>query len=236
MSFNLQYPALLQSKALLDGQWVGADNGLTFSVNNPETGKFIAEVPLMGRAETERAIKASQQAQIGWKKLTAKARAGILRQWFDLMVQHQEDLAKIWTLEQGKPLAEAKGEIAYGASFIEWFAEEAKRVYGEMIPSPMADRRLMVIKQPIGVTAAITPWNFPTAMITRKVGPALAAGCSMIIKPAEQTPLSAFALGVLAIEAGIPAGVLQIITGDAKEIGGVLCASPDGTKLFSGLS
>lgn len=236
MSFTLSKPGLLKhSLCLLADGWQPADSGSTFAVTNPATGEVIADVPLMGRAETERAILASQQAQIGWKKLTAKARSTILRKWFDLMVQHQEDLAKILTLEQGKPLAEAKGEIAYGASFIEWFAEEAKRVYGEMIPSPMADRRLMVIKQPIGVTAAITPWNFPTAMITRKVGPALAAGCSMIIKPAEQTPLSAFALGVLAIEAGIPAGVLQIITGDAKEIGGVLCASPVVTKLsFTG--
>lgn len=236
MSLELNYPDLFKTgSALLAGAWVGADSHKTFAVHNPATGEVIAEVPLMGRAETERAIQASQQAQIGWKKLTAKARSAILRKWFDLMVQHQEDLAKILTLEQGKPLAEAKGEIAYGASFIEWFSEEAKRVYGETIPSPLADRRLMVIKQPIGVTAAITPWNFPSAMITRKVGPALAAGCSMIIKPAEQTPLSAFALGVLAIEAGIPAGVLQILTGDPREIGGALCASPVVTKLsFTG--
>ena len=189
----------------------------------------------MGKAETERAVVASQAAQKQWKTLTAKARAAILKRWFDLMVMHAEDLAQILTAEQGKPLAEARGEIAYGASFVEWFAEEAKRVYGEVIPAPMADRKLLVIKQPIGVTAAITPWNFPVAMITRKVAPALAAGCSMIVKPAEQTPLSAIALAVLAEEAGVPAGVLQVVTGKAREIGAVMCASPIVTKLsFTG--
>ncbi|HEY3299183.1 MAG TPA: NAD-dependent succinate-semialdehyde dehydrogenase [Methylophilaceae bacterium] len=236
MNITLNYPALLKTGCgLLAGEWVSADSNQTFAVHDPATGEEIAQVPLMGRAETERAIVAAQVAQNQWKKLTAKVRAAHLKRWFDLMILHQEDLAKILTLEQGKPLAEARGEIAYGASFVEWFAEEAKRVYGETIPSPLNDRRLLVIKQPIGVTAAITPWNFPNAMITRKVAPALAAGCSMIIKPAEQTPLSAFALGVLAIEAGIPAGVLQIITGNAKEIGAVLCASPVVTKLsFTG--
>jgi succinate-semialdehyde dehydrogenase/glutarate-semialdehyde dehydrogenase len=236
MNITLNYPALLKTGCgLLAGEWVSADSSKTFAVHDPATGEEIAQVPLMGRAETERAIVAAQSAQSQWKRLTAKVRAAHLKRWFDLMVLHQEDLAKILTLEQGKPLAEARGEIAYGASFVEWFAEEAKRVYGETIPSPLNDRRLLVIKQPIGVTAAITPWNFPNAMITRKVAPALAAGCSMIIKPAEQTPLSAFALGVLAIEAGIPAGVLQIITGDSKEIGAVLCASPVVTKLsFTG--
>lgn len=236
MKITLNYPTLLKTGCgLLAGEWVSADSNQTFAVHDPATGEEIAQVPLMGRAETERAIVAAQVAQNQWKKLTAKVRAAHLKRWFDLMILHQEDLAKILTLEQGKPLAEARGEIAYGASFVEWFAEEAKRVYGETIPSPLNDRRLLVIKQPIGVTAAITPWNFPNAMITRKVAPALAAGCSMIIKPAEQTPLSAFALGVLAIEAGIPAGVLQIITGNAKEIGAVLCASPVVTKLsFTG--
>ena len=236
MNITLNYPALLKTGCgLLAGEWVSADSNKTFAVYDPATGEEIAQVPLMGRAETERAIVAAQAAQNQWKKLTAKVRAAHLKRWFDLMILHQEDLAKILTMEQGKPLAEARGEIAYGASFVEWFAEEAKRVYGETIPSPLNDRRLLVIKQPIGVTAAITPWNFPNAMITRKVAPALAAGCSMIIKPAEQTPLSAFALGVLAIEAGIPAGVLQIITGNAKEIGAVLCASPVVTKLsFTG--
>lgn len=236
MNITLNYPALLKTGCgLLAGEWVGADSKQTFAVQDPATGEVVAQVPRMGRAETERAVIAAQNAQNQWKKLTAKTRAAHLKRWFDLMVLHQEDLAKILTLEQGKPLAESRAEIAYGASFVEWFAEEAKRVYGETIPSPLNDRRLLVIKQPIGVAAAITPWNFPNAMITRKAAPALAAGCSMIIKPAEQTPLSAFALGVLALEAGIPAGVLQIITGDAKEIGAVLCASPVVTKLsFTG--
>lgn len=236
MNITLNYPALLKTGCgLLAGEWVGADSKQTFAVHDPATGEVVAQVPRMGKAETERAVIAAQAAQNQWKKLTAKTRAAHLKRWFDLMVLHQEDLAKILTLEQGKPLAESRAEIAYGASFVEWFAEEAKRIYGETIPSPLNDRRLLVIKQPIGVAAAITPWNFPNAMITRKAAPALAAGCSMIIKPAEQTPLSAFALGVLAIEACIPAGVLQIITGDAKEIGAVLCASPVVTKLsFTG--
>jgi succinate-semialdehyde dehydrogenase / glutarate-semialdehyde dehydrogenase len=236
MTISLNHPELLKTgQALLAGAWVAADSGETFAVRNPANQAIIAQVPLMRRAETERAIVAAQAAQKQWRALTAKVRASHLKRWFDLMILHQEDLAKILTAEQGKPLAEARGEIAYGASFVEWFAEEAKRVYGETIPSPLGDRRLLVIKQPIGVTAAITPWNFPNAMITRKVAPALAAGCSMIIKPAEQTPLSAFALGVLAIEAGIPAGVLQIITGEPRDIGAVLCASPVVTKLsFTG--
>ncbi|MEZ0232035.1 MAG: NAD-dependent succinate-semialdehyde dehydrogenase [Methylophilaceae bacterium] len=230
------HTALLKNEtAWLAGQWVGADSGKTFAVTNPANGEVIANVPMMARAETERAIVAATAAQKSWKALTAQARAVILKRWFELIILHREDLARLLTAEQGKPLAEARGEITYGASFIEWFAEEAKRVYGEVIPAPMGDRRLLVIKQPIGVTAAITPWNFPTAMITRKAAPALAAGCSMIIKPAEQTPLSAFALGVLAEEAGIPAGVLQIITGDAREIGAALCESPVVTKLsFTG--
>lgn len=236
MNITLNYPALLKTGCgLLAGEWVGADSKQTFAVHDPATGEVVAQVPRMGRAETERAVVAAQNAQNQWKKLTSKTRAAHLKRWFDLMVLHQEDLAKILTLEQGKPLAESRAEIAYGASFVEWFAEEAKRIYGETIPSPLNDRRLLVVKQPIGVAAAITPWNFPNAMITRKAAPALAAGCSMIIKPAEQTPLSAFALGVLALEAGIPTGVLQIITGDAKEIGAVLCASPVVTKLsFTG--
>ncbi len=236
MSLKLSKPVLLkQASCLLAGQWQPADSGATFAITNPANGETIAQVPRMGRAETERAIAASQVAQQSWKNLTAKARAAMLKRWFDLIVANTEDLAKILTAEQGKPLSEARGEVAYGASFIEWFAEEAKRVYGETIPAPMTDRRLLVIKQPIGVTAAITPWNFPIAMIARKVAPALAAGCTMIVKPAEQTPLSAFALAVLAEEAGIPAGVLQVITGDAREIGAALCASPVVTKLsFTG--
>ena len=236
MSLQIKHTALLKNnQTLLAGEWVSADSGETFTVTNPANGEAIASVPRMGKAETERAVVASQAAQKQWKTLTAKARAAILKRWFDLMVMHAEDLAQILTAEQGKPLAEARGEIAYGASFVEWFAEEAKRVYGEVIPAPMADRKLLVIKQPIGVTAAITPWNFPVAMITRKVAPALAAGCSMIVKPAEQTPLSAIALAVLAEEAGVPAGVLQVVTGKAREIGAVMCASPIVTKLsFTG--
>lgn len=236
MSIQLNHPALLkQGAAWLDGHWVGADSGATMTVTNPATGTAIAQVPLMGRAETERAIAAAAIAQKQWRALTAKERSARLKTWFALIMQHQEDLARILTAEQGKPLAEARGEIAYGASFIEWFAEEAKRVYGEVIPAPQGDRRLLVLKQPIGVTAAITPWNFPTAMITRKAAPALAAGCSMIVKPAEQTPLSAFALAVLAEEAGIPGGVFQVITGDPVQIGRAICDSPVVTKLsFTG--
>jgi succinate-semialdehyde dehydrogenase / glutarate-semialdehyde dehydrogenase len=233
---ELKHASLLkQDSTLLAGAWVGADSGETIAVTNPANGNVIAHVPRMGKAETARAIDASAAAQKSWKTLTAATRAVILKRWFDLIKLHADDLALILTSEQGKPLAEAKGEVNYGASFIEWFAEEAKRVYGEVIPSTANDRRLLVIKQPIGVTAAITPWNFPIAMITRKAAPALAAGCSMIIKPAEQTPLSAIALAVLAEEAGVPAGVLQVITGKAREIGAVICESPIVSKLsFTG--
>ncbi|MDI1299508.1 NAD-dependent succinate-semialdehyde dehydrogenase [Methylotenera sp.] len=236
MSIQLKYPQLLKNNlTLLAGQWVSADSGETISVTNPATGSVVASVPLMRRAEAERAIVAAEVAQKSWKTLTAAARAAILKRWFDLIILHKEDLAQLLTAEQGKPLAEARGEVNYGASFIEWFAEEAKRVYGETIPAPMGDRRLLVLKQPIGVTAAITPWNFPIAMITRKAGPALAAGCSMIIKPAEQTPLCAIALAVLSEEAGVPSGVLQVITGDARQIGAALCESPVLAKLsFTG--
>lgn len=233
---QIKHTALIKpGKTLLAGTWVGADSGDMIEVTNPANGAIITTVPRMGKAETERAILASAAAQKQWKTLTAAARAAILKRWFDLIKLHVDDLALILTSEQGKPLAEAKGEVNYGASFIEWFAEEAKRVYGETIPSPANDRRLLVIKQPIGVTAAITPWNFPIAMITRKAAPALAAGCSMIIKPAEQTPLSAIALAVLAEEAGVPSGVLQVITGKAREIGAVMCESPIVSKLsFTG--
>ena len=236
MSLQLNYKSLLKNNtSLLSGAWIGADSGETIAVTNPANGEVVANVPRMGKAETERAIIASAAAQKHWKTLTAATRAAILKRWFDLIKLHAEDLAQILTAEQGKPLAESRGEVNYGASFIEWFAEEAKRVYGETIPSPASDRRLLVIKQPIGVTAAITPWNFPIAMITRKAAPALAAGCSMIIKPAEQTPLSAIALAVLAEEAGVPAGVLQVITGKAREIGAVICESPIVSKLsFTG--
>ena len=236
MLIELKHSSLLkQNSTLLAGAWIGADSGESIAVTNPATGNVIAHVPRMGKAETARAIIVSAAAQKQWKTLTAAARAAILKRWFDLIKLHAEDLAQILTAEQGKPLAESRGEVNYGASFIEWFAEEAKRVYGETIPSPANDRRLLVIKQPIGVTAAITPWNFPIAMITRKAAPALAAGCSMIIKPAEQTPLSAIALAVLAEEAGVPSGVLQVITGKAREIGAVICESPIVSKLsFTG--
>ena len=233
---QIKHTALIKpGKTLLAGAWVGADSGEVIEVTNPANSQVVATVPRMGKAETERAIVASQTAQKQWKILTAAARAAILKRWFDLIKHHAEDLAQILTAEQGKPLAESRGEVNYGASFIEWFAEEAKRVYGEVIPATSNDRKLLVIKQPIGVTAAITPWNFPIAMITRKAAPALAAGCSMIVKPAEQTPLSAIALAVLAEEAGVPSGVLQVITGKAREIGAVMCESSVVTKLsFTG--
>ena len=233
---KIKHSSLIQpGKTLLAGSWVAADSNELIEVTNPANGHVIASVPKMGKAETQRAIVASAAAQKQWKTLTAAARAAVLKRWFDLIKLHAEDLAQILTAEQGKPLAESRGEVNYGASFIEWFAEEAKRVYGEIIPTVANDRRLLVIKQPIGVTAAITPWNFPIAMITRKAAPALAAGCSMIIKPAEQTPLSAIALAVLAEEAGVPSGVLQVITGKSREIGAVLCESSVVSKLsFTG--
>jgi succinate-semialdehyde dehydrogenase / glutarate-semialdehyde dehydrogenase len=236
MSFKLSHSTLLKNnQTLLAGKWVGADSNETITVTNPANNEVVAVVPRMGKAETQRAILASAAAQKQWKNLTAAARSAILKRWFDLIKLHTEDLAQILTAEQGKPLAEARGEVNYGASFIEWFAEEAKRVYGEVIPATSNDRKLLVIKQPIGVTAAITPWNFPIAMITRKAAPALASGCSMIIKPAEQTPLSAIALVVLAEEAGVPSGVLQVITGKSREIGAVMTESPIVSKLsFTG--
>ena len=236
MALQLKHSVLLKNNlTLLAGQWVAADSGETIPVTNPANGLVFAQVPLMGQIETKRAIVAAELAQKSWKTHTAAARSAILKRWFDLIILHTEDLAQLLTAEQGKPLAEAHGEVNYAASFIEWFSEEAKRVYGEVIPAPMTDRRLLVLKQPVGVTAAITPWNFPIAMITRKAAPALAAGCSMIIKPAEQTPLCAIALAVLAEEAGVPAGVLQVITGDARKIGAALCESPVVTKLsFTG--
>ncbi|MES2917340.1 MAG: aldehyde dehydrogenase family protein, partial [Pseudomonadota bacterium] len=208
------------------GRWIDADDGALLPVTNPANGELIASVPKAGVAETERAIAAAAAALPDWRARTAKERAAILRRWFQLMMEHQEDLARILTWEQGKSLAEARGEIAYGAAFIEWFAEEGKRVYGDIIPGFTPDRRLLVLKQPIGVVAAITPWNFPTAMITRKVGPALAAGCTAVVKPASETPLSALALARLAEEAGVPAGVLNVVTGAAAVIGPVLTASP----------
>ncbi|WP_391528729.1 NAD-dependent succinate-semialdehyde dehydrogenase [Photorhabdus akhurstii] len=227
---------LLRQQAYINGQWVDADNQATFKVTNPANGEVIAHVSNMGATETERAIAAAQQALPAWRAMTAKQRSQILQRWFQLMMTNQQALAELLSREQGKSQAEAMGEIAYGASFIEWFAEEGKRTYGETIPSPMPGRRIITIKQPIGVVAAITPWNFPNAMITRKVGPALAAGCTVILKPASETPLSALALAALAEQAGIPAGVFNVVAGvDAKTIGGVLTQSPIVRKLsFTG--
>ncbi len=232
---QLKDTSLFRQQAYIDGAWLDADSGQTIKVNNPATGEIIATVPKMGAAETRRAIEAADRALPAWRALTAKERAVKLRRWFELLMENQDDLGRLMTLEQGKPLAEAKGEIAYAASFIEWFAEEAKRVYGDTIPGHQADKRILVIKQPIGVTAAITPWNFPCAMITRKAGPALAAGCTMVIKPASQTPLSALALVALAERAGIPKGVLSVVTGSAGDIGSELTSNPIVRKLsFTG--
>nr|WP_243434492.1 NADP-dependent succinate-semialdehyde dehydrogenase [Pseudomonas sp. 30_B] len=234
-SVQLKDPTLFRQQAYIDGAWVDADNGQTVQVSNPATHEIIGSVPMMGAAETRRAIEAADKALPAWRALTAKERANKLRRWFDLMIENQDDLARLMTIEQGKPLAEAKGEIAYAASFLEWFGEEAKRVYGDMIPGHQPDKRLMVIKQPIGVTAAITPWNFPSAMITRKAGPALAAGCTMVLKPALQTPYSALALAELAERAGIPKGVFSVVTGNAGAIGGELTGNPIVRKLtFTG--
>jgi succinate-semialdehyde dehydrogenase/glutarate-semialdehyde dehydrogenase len=219
---------LLRSQGYVNGRWVDAASGKTFAVTNPATGEMVAMVADLDVADAERAIDAAAAAQPGWAARTPKDRAGILKRWFDLMIDHREELAALMTAEQGKPLAEARNEITYGAAYIEWFAEEGKRVYGDVIPSSAPDRRLLVIKQPIGVCAAITPWNFPMAMITRKAGPALAAGCTLIVKPAELTPLSALALAELADRAGLPAGVLNILPCDgasAPAIGKLLCES-----------
>jgi succinate-semialdehyde dehydrogenase/glutarate-semialdehyde dehydrogenase len=232
---NLKDPKLFRDQAYVDGAWIEADGKARADVDNPADGSILGSVPHMGAAETKRAIDAANAALPAWRALPAKERSRILRKWYDLIMANADDLALLLTTEQGKPLAEAKGEIVYGASFIEWFAEEAKRVYGDVIPSPTNDRRLIVIKQPIGVVGAITPWNFPNAMITRKVSPGLAAGCTFVLKPAEQTPFSALALAELAERAGIPKGVLNIITGDAAAIGKELCASPIVRKItFTG--
>jgi succinate-semialdehyde dehydrogenase/glutarate-semialdehyde dehydrogenase len=234
-ALSLKDAKLFREQCYVDGQWVDADSRKTFPVANPATGAVLGAVPDMGAAETRRAIEAANRAWPAWRVKTAKERAAILRKWFDLMMAAQEDLAQILTAEQGKPLAEARGEIAYGASFIEWFAEEGKRAYGDVIPTHQADKRILVIKQPIGVAAMITPWNFPNAMITRKAGPALAAGCTVVLKPAEQTPFSALAMAELAERAGIPKGVLNIVTGDAPAIGAELCANALVRKLsFTG--
>ena len=225
---------LLREACLIDGTWIEVgDDGI--AVDDPATGEIVGRVPKLGTAETEAAIAAAERAMPAWAARTAKDRAQVLRAWFDLIMAHQDVLARILTREQGKPLAEAKGEIAYAASFIEWFAEEAKRIYGEVVPGHMPDKRIVVLKQPIGVVAAITPWNFPAAMITRKLAPALAAGCTTVLKPASQTPFTALALAVLAEEAGVPAGVINVVTGGAAAIGGALTASPVVRKLtFTG--
>jgi succinate-semialdehyde dehydrogenase/glutarate-semialdehyde dehydrogenase len=226
---------LLQSGAYINGEWVNADNGETMPVLNPATGETIMDVAKCGTAETRRAIEAAEAAQVEWRSKTAKDRAAILRRWFNLMMEAQEDLAIILTAEQGKPLAESRGEIAYGASYIEWFAEEAKRVYGDTIPGPSADKRAVVIKQPVGVVACITPWNFPNAMLTRKIAPALAAGCTVVCKPANETPLSAYAFTKLAERAGVPAGVVNVVTGITREIGAEMTGNPIVRKLtFTG--
>src|ERR1700738_1999917 len=226
---------LFRQQAYLGGFWCDADNGATLDVNNPATGEILGSVPLMGRVETQRAIEAAKSAGREGRRRPAVSRSRILRKWHDLMLDNVEDLGKLMTAEQGKPLEEAKGEVAYAASFIEWFAEEAKRVYGDTIPSPWEDRRLVVIKEPIGVCAAITPWNFPAAMITRKAGPALAAGCTMVLKPATATPYSALALCELAERAGVPKGVFSCVTGGAREIGGEMTSNPIVRKLtFTG--
>lgn len=231
----LKHPSLCKTQALINGQWCDADTGERFAVTNPATGETLCHVPRMGVAETERAIAAADNARSDWSQRAAKERAALLRRWHQLILAHQEDLATLLTLEQGKPLAESRGEILYGASFIEWFAEEAKRNYGDIIPGFSADRRLLVIKQPVGVVAAITPWNFPNAMITRKLGPALAAGCTVVLKPASETPLSALALSALAVEAGIPDGVINVVTGSAAIIGPTLTRSPVVRKIsFTG--
>lgn len=234
-TLKLKDAGLLKSLCYINGEWIGANAPSSIQVTNPATGAVITTVPRLGKEETQRAIDGASDALNGWKARTAEARGRILRRWYELMMEYQDDLALIMTSEQGKPLAEAKGEIAYAASYIEWFAEEARRVYGEMVPSPWHDKRILVTHEPVGVCAAITPWNFPAAMITRKVAPALAAGCAIVVKPAEQTPLSALAMAELGQRAGIPAGVFSVITGTSREIGSVLTSSPVVRKLtFTG--
>jgi len=232
---QLSNPSLFKQHCYINGRWESADDGAVMEITNPATGEVLGTAPRMGAAESRRAIQAAEAALPKWRALTAGERAAILRRWHDLMLEHKEDLARLMTAEQGKPLAEARGEVVYGASFIEWFAEEGKRIYGDTIPQHQGDKRILVLKQPVGVCAAITPWNFPNAMITRKAGAALAAGCTMVIKPAEDTPFSAFALCELAEQAGIPAGVLNVVTGVPQEIGAELTANPIVRKLsFTG--
>ena len=235
MKLSLSDPGLLKDQAYINGQWVNADSGATFNVTNPVNGELIVTVAKLGAPETARAVAAASAAMPEWARKSAKARAGIMRKWFDLMMQHQEDLAIIMTTEQGKVLAESRGEIAYGAAFVEWFGEQAKRIDGDVIPGPSPDKRIVCIKQPVGVVAAITPWNFPNAMIARKAAPALAAGCTIVIKPASETPLSAFAMAELAERAGVPAGVINVVAGGSSEIGEELTSNPLVRKLtFTG--
>jgi succinate-semialdehyde dehydrogenase/glutarate-semialdehyde dehydrogenase len=232
---RLADPSLLRDRCLIGAEWVGADSKLTVEILNPATNAVLSTVPVMGIVETRRAIATAHAALPAWSKKTAKERAVILRRWHDLMMLNQDDLAVLMTAEQGKPLAEAKGEIAYAASFIDWFAEEGRRVYGDVMPGHQADKRILVLRQPIGVVASITPWNFPAAMITRKAAPALAAGCTFVCKPAPQTPFSALALADLALRAGIPPGVFNVVTGDAQAIGGEMTTNPLVRKLsFTG--
>jgi succinate-semialdehyde dehydrogenase/glutarate-semialdehyde dehydrogenase len=232
---NLKDPSLLKTRAYVDGAWIDADDGSLNKIVNPSTGETIAEVAKCGAAETHRAIDAAERAQKDWARRTAKERSQVLRRLYDLMMANQDDLGRILTAEQGKPLEEARGEIAYGAAFLEWFSEEAKRIYGDTIPGPSPDKRIVCIKQPVGVVACITPWNFPNAMLTRKIGPALAAGCTVVCKPANATPLSAFAIAELCERAGVPPGVVNVLAGRTAEIGETLTASPKIRKLtFTG--
>ena len=232
---TLKDAALFRQACYINGRWVAARSGATIDVDNPATRTVIGTVPKMGAAETREAIDVAARAFADWRRKTAKERAAVLRRWYELMLEHQEDLARLMTIEQGKPIAESRGEVLYAASFLEWFGEEAKRVYGDTIPGHQADKRIVVLKQPVGVVACITPWNFPLAMITRKAGPAIGCGCTVVLKPASQTPFSALALAELAERAGVPAGVFNIITGAAAEIGGELTANPTVRKLsFTG--
>ena len=235
MTINLSNPMLLRTEAYINGEWVGADSGALLPVTNPATGDLLTDVAKAGAAETRRAIEAAEIAMVSWRQLPAKQRAQIMRRWFELIMENQEDLAQIMTLEQGKTVAESRGEVAYGASYIEWYAEQAKRVDGYIIPAPSSDKRIVCIKQPVGVCASITPWNFPNAMITRKAAPALAAGCTIVIKPASETPLSALALAELAHQAAIPPGVLNVLAGSSSDIGEELTSNPTVRKLsFTG--
>src|SRR6202050_206335 len=235
LPMNLKDVSLLKNQCYIDGKWTAADSAAVREVRNPATGELLATVPFAGVAETRRAIEAAGRAFGPWRARTADERAKVLRRWCELMMANQDDLACLMTSEQGKPLAESRGEIVYAASFIEWFAEEARRVEGDIIASPWADKRILVLREPVGVCGAITPWNFPAAMITRKVAPALAAGCTIIVKPALQTPLSALAMAELAARAGVPAGVCSVVTGDSRAIGGELTSHPMVRKLsFTG--